>query len=96
LNCGFRTIVAVWGEFTSVSMYGPLAAAGVSVRPAASSAFGVFFGIGAANIRPRMLGNVPFGWSSWIVISPVLSSAVMPEMVSALPSAKSVAPVMSS
>jgi hypothetical protein len=65
-------------------MKGPLAGGGLFV---ASSSSGVFGGMGAANINPSTLLKVPFGASSWMVMSPVLSSVWMPLIVGALPSA---------
>ena len=43
-----------------------------------------------------MLLNVPLGFSSEMVMSPVASSVLIPLMVSDLPSAKSFAPMMPS
>ena len=83
-NCGLRSIVSVRGASTELIMNGPLDGGGLFV---ASSSIGVFGGIGAANISPSRLLKVPFGSSSWIVMSPVLSSVWMPLIVCALPPA---------
>ena len=65
-------------------MKGPLEGGGVLVWFSAS---GVLGGIGAANMSASRLLNVPEGFSSAMVMSPVPSSVVMPLMVGALPSA---------
>ena len=93
LNCGLRSIVKPLGALTLEMTNGPLDGGGLLV---ASLSSGVFCGTGAANIRPSRLVKVPLGLSSLMVMSPVVSSVVMPEMVSAFPSAKSVAPMMPS
>ena len=86
-------MVRLRGESTLVNMNGPLDGGGLLV---ASLSRGVVCGMGAANISPRMLSNVPFGSFSWIVMSPVLSSVVMPLIVWAVPAAYSLAPTITS
>ena len=61
-------------------MNGPLAGGGLLV---ASLSSGVVGGTGAANISPSTLLKVPLGSVSAMVMSPVLSSVVMPLIVSA-------------
>ena len=65
-------------------MNGPLDGGGLLV---ASLSSGVLGGTGAANVSPSRLSKVPLGSVSWMVMSPVLSSVVMPLILSALPSA---------
>ena len=84
LKFGLRSMVSVRGASTLLIMNGPLEGGGLFV---ASLSSGVLGGTGAANIRPSTFGNVPLGPSSVMVMSPVLSSVLMPEMVWALPSA---------
>ena len=74
-------------------MNGPLAGGGLLV---ASSSNGVVGGTGAANIRPSRFSKVPLGSVSAIVMSPVVSSVVMPVIVSAVPAAYSLAPTITS
>src|SRR5262245_35883222 len=88
---GLRSMVMVRGALTLLIMNGPLAGGGLLV---ASLSRGVVGGTGAANISPSTFSKVPFGSLRVIVMAPVLSSVLMPVMVSALPSAYSVAPTM--
>ena len=81
---GLRSIVRVRGASTLLIMNGPLAGGGLFVESLSS---GVLGGTGAANIRPRTFSKVPFGSVSVMVMSPVLSSVLMPLIVCALPSA---------
>jgi len=75
---------------TFVIMYGPTPGGG---------AFGRFFIGVPVGTRPedgnaRTLSNAPYGASRWIVILPVASSAVIPEIVLDLPAAYSLAPTI--
>ena len=54
------------------------------------------WGTGAANISPRMFSKVPVGAVNEMVMSPVLSSVLIPLMFCALPSAYSFAPTITS
>src|SRR6478672_7962009 len=81
---GLRSMVNVRGAATLLIMNGPVAGGGLFV---ASLSSGVLGGTGAANISPSTFSNVPLGPSKVMVMWPVLSSVVMPEMVWALPSA---------
>ena len=74
---GLRSSVRVRGALTLLIMKGPLAAGGLFV---ASLSRGVVGGTGAANIRPSTFSKVPFGSFSVMVMSPVLSSVLMPLM----------------
>src|SRR5258707_7883466 len=72
---GLRSIVSVRGASTLVIVNGPLDGGGLFV---ASLSIGVVGGMGAANIRPSALLNVPLGTVSAMVMSPVSSLVVMP------------------
>ena len=93
LKFGLRSIVSVCGASTLEIMNGPLDGGGLFV---ASLSSGVVGGTGAANISASRPLKVPFGSFSEMVMSPVLSSVMMPLIVGALSSAYSVAPTMSS
>ena len=86
-------MVRVFGASTLVMTNGPLDGGGLLVD---SLSRGVLGGTGAAKASASTLVKVPRGFSSWIVMAPVLSSVVMPEIVSDLPSAKSLAPTIPS
>ena len=84
LKFGLRSIVSVRGASTLLIMNGPLDGGGLLV---ASLSSGVLGGTGAANISPSTFSKVPLASVSSMVMSPVLSSVLMPLIVSALPSA---------
>src|SRR2546423_9850301 len=73
-----------------VNMYGPTPGGGL---------FGSFFSgepCGTSDVEgnARTFVNGPYAWSSLIVILPVASSVVMPEMPLALPLSNAAAPTM--
>ena len=84
MKFGLRSNVSVRGASTLLIMNGPLDGGGLLV---ASLSSGVLGGTGAANISPSTFSKVPFGSVSSMVMSPVLSSVLMPLIVFALPSA---------
>src|SRR6476659_10339817 len=90
---GLRSIVMVCGASTLVIMNGPLDGGGFGVVSLSS---GVLGGTGAANVSASRPSKVPLGSVSWMVMSPVLSSVVMPLILSDLPSAYSLAPTIDS
>ena len=84
LKFGLRSIVRVRGASTLLIMNGPLDGGGLLV---ASLSSGVLGGTGAANMSPSTFSKVPLASASSMVMSPVLSSVLMPLIVFALPSA---------
>ncbi len=89
-HCGFRVSTHSWPGVDELIVYGPVEGAGFGVW----SLSGVSGGTRAVNGIASSKGSDPFGSVRLIVIFPVLSFVLMPEIVFAFPLWKSVAPTI--
>ncbi len=87
---GLRTTENDWLGTTFLIMYGPTPGGGLLVRLLIAVPVGTMPDEGKA----RTLGKAPYGATSLIVILPVASSVVIPEIVLAVPLSKALAPAM--
>src|SRR5579875_2784599 len=87
---GLRTTENDWLGTMLVTMYGPSPGGG----EVGSTFIGKPAGINPSDGNASTLSNGPYGAVRWIVIFPVASLVVIPEMVFALPAAYCAAPAM--